>query len=549
MRPGRLSLQQKFIFTIALIIIPTLGGIFIWAGYQHQHLAERQLVDQARVLAKQVILTRQWISDSQGVLVNTQSKGAREANPMFTDSFATESGHFIRFTPSMVTKALSEYSKETNAYWFRVVSRFPLNPKNRPTPYELKALHLFSTGEAQEAWRFGRMANRDVFQYMAPLYMDAACLKCHRQDGFDEKRAFGSLCIYFPDITLGKHIRFGHTALTASGIFLIGLVIIALFFLLKRMVITPLTKLKTMAELMGEGDYNARVELETGDEIQELGQAFNRMGDDLKRHHEKLEQEVERATRELCQANNELKTLDQLKSDFLANMSHELRSPLTSIKGGLDYLLRTATEEKQKNYLSIMDKNLGRLIHLVSDIFDHTRIEAGTASWNFEAVDLSELALEASEIMAHIAQTSDVRLTVVAPEPVMISGDLERLEQVLVNLLDNAIKFSPSRREVTLSVHKDHESAYLSVEDEGPGISEDLRAKIFKKFHTLPSSGKGEKPMGTGLGLFICKKIAEAHGGDISCEAPCKKKGARMVLKLPLKQPTVVHPQQPPPPY
>ena len=144
MRPGRLSLQQKFIFTIALIIIPTLGGIFIWAGYQHQHLAERQLVDQARVLAKQVILTRQWISDSQGVLVNTQSKGAREAKPMFTDSFATESGHFIRFTPSMVTKALSEYSKETNAYWFRVVSRFPLNPKNRPTPYELLISAFYS---------------------------------------------------------------------------------------------------------------------------------------------------------------------------------------------------------------------------------------------------------------------------------------------------------------------------------------------------------------------------------------------------------------------
>lgn len=534
----RLSLQQKFIFTIALIIIPTLGGIFLWAGYQHQHLAERQLVDQARILAKQVILTRMWVSDSEGVLVNIKSKGAKGANPMFTDRFETESGRFIRFTPSMVTKTLSEYSKQSGSYWFRIVSRFPINPENHPSPYEAHALSLFSKGTADEAWRFGHVGDRQVFQYMAPLYMDAACLKCHRQDGYNEKTAFGGLSITFPDTTLAKQIRIGHAALTASAMGIIGLVIVALFFLLRRMVITPLTELKSMAFQMGEGDYNARVSLKTGDEIEALGKVFNHMGDDLKRHHEKLEQEVKEATRELSEANEELKTLDQLKSDFLANMSHELRSPLTSIKGGLDYLLRIEEEETRKNQLTIMDKNLRRLIHLVSDVFDYTRIEAGTAPWNFEEVNLSELAMETAEIMAHIAETASVTLNVTAPDPVFVSADFERLEQVLVNLVDNAIKFSPKEGVVTISVAANQEEATLTVEDQGPGIPQDLREKVFEKFHTHPSPGEGDKPAGTGLGLAICKKIAEAHKGTIVCIAPPAQRGTRMVLRLALIPPS-----------
>jgi signal transduction histidine kinase len=199
-------------------------------------------------------------------------------------------------------------------------------------------------------------------------------------------------------------------------------------------------------------------------------------------------------------------------------MSHELRSPLTSIRGGLDYLRRTETAPDRQDYLHIMDKNVSRLVHLVTDIFDITRIEAEKIDWNFGPADMTELVGEIVEIMSPLAEERGLRLGLLSSGPMIALADVERIEQVIVNLTDNAIKYSPDGGVISFTLQNEDGEIRIQVRDQGPGIPPGDREAIFKKFHTAPSSGAKGKPGGTGLGLAICNQIVRAHGGRIRVE-------------------------------
>ena len=134
---------------------------------------------------------------------------------------------------------------------------------------------------------------------------------------------------------------------------LIALTIWTLFFTLRQVVIKPLNDLEHVTSEISNGNLNAKIALETGDEFERLGHAFNTMGSRLADHREIMEERIEQATHELSEANRELHQLDKLKTDFIADMSHELRSPVTAIKGGLDYLKRTIDDGENKNYLAL----------------------------------------------------------------------------------------------------------------------------------------------------------------------------------------------------
>jgi signal transduction histidine kinase len=150
----------------------------------------------------------------------------------------------------------------------------------------------------------------------------------------------GGLSVFLPAEKILTATRKNHLKLALAGTALICLTSFTLFFLMRRFVITPLKKLEEMTDEIGGGNLDARVNINTGDEIEKLGQRFNSMALSLSKGRERLEYKVKLATKELSDANRELQTLDKLKSDFLANMSHELRTPLTVIRGGIDYLNR-----------------------------------------------------------------------------------------------------------------------------------------------------------------------------------------------------------------
>lgn len=530
----RLSLQWKFLLSIVLVVFSTLGIIFVWAGFQNEKQAMDQVVNQAKILIRQIILTRQWVSDCGGVMVLRDSEGAADVLGFYDDRMDTPRGSYQRFTPSMVTKKLSQYSLREDLYRFRLAGSNPLNPENRPDDFESQALAMFVHNGATEAFRVKTEPDETYFQYMVPLFVDKACMECHKGQGFSKGAIGGGLSVFLPIGKMKSSLARDQLQLALAGAGLIALTTFTLFVLLRRVVIRPLNNFKEMTRRISEGDLEARVHIPTGDEFEQLGDAFNDMAAKLARNREILEERIGQATHELAEANRELQGLDKLKSDFLANMSHELRSPLTALRGGVDYLKRTVSMPGNRDYLAIIDKNLSRLIYLVSDLFDFTKIEANKVEWSFQRENVTALVQEVVEITSPTAMEKYISMNVTSPGDIFAKIDLERIQQVLVNLIENAIKFSDHGTEIGVDVSENDESVLIAIKDQGIGISEDNLLVIFEKFRTLPSSGDRNKGAGTGLGLAICKGIIQGHGGKIWAEST-PGKGSIFYCSLPKK--------------
>jgi len=518
MKKYQLSLYWKFFLVIALVVFPTLGIIFKVADIQYEKQAMDQVRDQARTLAMQVIMTRKWVADCGGVMVLSESNGAKDFKYFYDDRMKTSRGVYQRFTPSMVTKKLSQYSLDQNMYSFRLASLNPLNPENSPDDFEKKALNRFEDEGLMEISRIEAQGNSEYFQYTVPLYMEKACLDCHEKHDMS-KRVGGGLSVFLPIDKIKASLGREHLKLAAPGIILVLLTIFTLLFLLRRLVIAPLKRLENMAGEISEGNLETRVNISTGDEFEKLGHTFNFMAKRLGQGRDLLEEKIRQATLELTEANRELQTLDKMKSDFLATISHELRTPLTAIRGGADYLSRTIKGVKNRSYLAIIDKNLTRLIRLVSELFDFIRIEAHKVEWSFERENLSSLVRDVIEITSPLAMEKNISIKYEYPGDIYADMEIERIEQVLVNLIENGMKFSDQGTEMLISVEDDKDTVLVSVKDQGMGISKEHLEIIFEKFRTLPSSEGSDKTERTGLGLAISKGIIEAHGGKIWSES------------------------------
>jgi Na+/proline symporter/nitrogen-specific signal transduction histidine kinase len=252
----------------------------------------------------------------------------------------------------------------------------------------------------------------------------------------------------------------------------------------------------------------------------------------------KLEQksrELEEATRELKRTNQRLKELDSMKDEFVSTVSHELRTPLSSIRAFSEILQDDVDmDPQQRQQLSgIVVQETARLTRLVDQILDFTKIESGAYLWAEERLDLVGIADEALAATGQLARNKSIQVLREVPAgPVTVTGDRDRLVQVVINLLSNALKYcEPGSGRVLLRLSRSATEARLEVTDTGPGIPPEEHNLIFEKFHQIRNTARG-KPQGTGLGLAICKTIVENHGGRIWVESdPCC--GARFIFTLP----------------
>lgn len=208
------------------------------------------------------------------------------------------------------------------------------------------------------------------------------------------------------------------------------------------------------------------------------------------------------------------KEIDEMKNDFISVASHELRTPMTSIKGSLDLLLggyAGPIPDPVRELLEIGQAAVDRLIRLINDILDISKIEAGKIELNLEFQDSNELIRRAASSLRSYAEGSSVSL-VIQPGPAAspVMADRDRLDQVLMNLLSNAIKYAPAGTPVEISVRDIDSKVRFSVRDRGPGIPADKIHRVFDKFQQLEGAKKG-----TGLGLAICQALIREHGGDI----------------------------------
>jgi signal transduction histidine kinase len=229
----------------------------------------------------------------------------------------------------------------------------------------------------------------------------------------------------------------------------------------------------------------------------------------------------------------ELARLSQLRADFVSLVSHELRSPMAAVIGAARTLQdrwRMLSATQRESFLALIGDETARLAALVADVLDTSRIEAGTFSYRFEEVDLGGLVDEAIEV-AELAQQEVPVVASVRRRLPTIRGDHARLRQVLGNLIENAVKYSPEGGEVRVSAAAGNGAVRIAVRDEGPGIPRDQQTRIFEKFGRVDVPG-ASKP-GTGLGLFIARSITEAHGGSLVVSSGLEP-GSTFTLTLPV---------------
>jgi signal transduction histidine kinase len=239
--------------------------------------------------------------------------------------------------------------------------------------------------------------------------------------------------------------------------------------------------------------------------------------------------EAERSTVE------ELRRLSALRADFVSLVSHELRSPMAAVIGAARTLQgrwRELSADQRQSFLALIGDETSRLADLIADVLDTSRIEAGTFSFSFTEVDMAELVRDVVSA-AEVGQ-DEVRVhgQVNGTLPV-IRGDRERLRQVLQNLVDNAVKYSSAGGEVQVRATVEDRSVRVDVLDKGPGIPREDQKLIFEKFGR--SGGRGAAKPGTGLGLFIARSIAEAHGGSLAVESE-PAQGSVFTLELPVER-------------
>jgi PAS domain S-box-containing protein len=249
--------------------------------------------------------------------------------------------------------------------------------------------------------------------------------------------------------------------------------------------------------------------------------------------------EQKRAAQRLAEAHEELKRADRLKIEFLATLSHELRTPLTAILGWIQILKDRPDAEELEQGLQVIERNVRLQSKLIEDLLDMSRIEAGKVILDLQRLDLASVVSAAMETVRPTAEAKEIRLTSAFAEVGgNVMGDKNRLQQVVWNLLTNAVKFTPRLGQIHVTIEQVHSHVEITVTDSGKGIGPEFVGHVFDRFRQADASTT-RKHGGLGIGLTIAKHLTELHGGMLSVASPGLGLGASFTIRLPV---IAVHP-------
>lgn len=310
----------------------------------------------------------------------------------------------------------------------------------------------------------------------------------------------------------------------ASSVALVG-VVVALA--VSRSITEPLQQMITATAQVAEGDLSQRVHIRSGDELQVLGDVFNKMTAELQQTHQQMEQEIEerkKAQTALQAAKESAEMANRAKSAFLANMSHELRTPLNAILGFAQLMARrNLVGPKDRQNLDIIIQSGHHLLTLINQVLDMSKIEAGRMTLQETPFNLYQMIEDLEGMFRLRAKEKQVKFIVDTDfdMPPMIRGDEVKLRQVLINLLNNALKFTQKghvalrvRYETTTTAVRPLHFLHFSVEDSGPGIEAEEMDKVFEAF--VRAKAGIQSGEGTGLGLSLSRQFARLMGGDMT---------------------------------
>jgi signal transduction histidine kinase len=448
--------------------------------------------------------------------------------------------------------------KPVDEFEYDVLERFD---RNVPPPEDGEVV------ETEYAERHRSELNQ--YQYYEPIRYKHDCIACHYAageragvagvGGFTEPEPYreGDLIavvkvvVDFPDPEAVRARNWNRAQLVTIAIITVFLSMMALWIIVRYVIVKPLTHLREVSEAITRGDLDQRAEIHTGDEFEELGVAFNRMLRHLVEAQQELRQvntDLDSKVDELAQVNMRLYDMNRLKGDFLATISHELRTPLNSILGFSDVLGSIdSLNEKQKRYVVNIRESGKVLLEMINDILDLAKLESGKADVRLSDVKIATLIGAHCDMARPLTEKKNIDLEfVVADDLPTMWQDQGKIQQILNNLLSNAIKFTPEGGRIVIDARRtDDGELLLEVTDTGVGIAEDDQVAVFEKFrqgntvlmgNTVLQGGDAmtREYSGTGLGLSIVKELCKLLGGTISLQSELGQ-GSTFTVRLPWK--------------
>jgi signal transduction histidine kinase len=251
---------------------------------------------------------------------------------------------------------------------------------------------------------------------------------------------------------------------------------------------------------------------------------------------------LEKTTNELKEANEQLKNLDKLKDEFVSLASHELRTPMTVIKSYIWMFLHKKgddLDEKDKTYLVRAYSTTERLIKLVNDMLNVSRIESGRLQLEFKDLDIVKLVTTVVDELVPRARELGLSLSLEKPEGSvkMVNGDTDRIEEILINFIGNSLKFTPPGGFIKVKLEEREKDIAVSISDSGKGIKKEDMPKLFQKFATMGNAFlQKQQNQGSGLGLYLSKSLIELHGGKVWVQSEGENKGSKFSFTIPYNE-------------
>ena len=397
------------------------------------------------------------------------------------------------------------------------------------------------------------------YHYYQPVYWkgwERSCHNCHNDSAeataalgaggapavSTGERPFHVVKVVIPDQSTQSDLRQNWSILLATGIITVFVAMIALYVIVRYVIVKPLKHLTEVSDDISQGDTSLRAEINTHDEFEELATSFNRMVvhlTDAQRELEDANKSLDSKVDELAQANMQLYDMNRLKSEFLANMSHELRTPLNSIIGFSDVLKDISTlNDRQKRFVGNIQKSGHMLLDMINDILDVAKMESGRMELRPSEFSIATVVAAHCDGLRSLTDEKNIDLTVdVDPNLPPVYQDQTKIQQILMNLLSNAIKFTPEGGRIIVKVQRDRAGRLeMTVADTGVGIAPEDHDVVFEKFRqgsgVLGKDNLTRSYSGTGLGLSIVRELCILLRGEVTLQSELGK-GSAFTVRLP----------------
>jgi signal transduction histidine kinase len=509
---GETSLERKCRWLLGTGVLVLMSGSFYVYSRQTEDLAYDQLRHTGRALVSPIV-AQIHVRDPE------MKKGMEEFQDL----------------------TIQTWPGDLKDYRYRLVVPFAEKADRKPEADDLRPLYKFVADPAvNEDTR--PLPKGNAYVYYGAVRAGQTCVGCHQNadkmaayldTAPKEAQATGLVnpdlkpgavmavvVVRLPTASIESGFHENRALLIAFAVGTTFLVLAGSYVVIRYVIVKPVKHLKSVADAIAAGHLNVRSEIQTGDEFEDLSDAFNRMLRNLTNMQDRnrgLIADLDRKVDELARVNMALYESNRLKGDFLSTMSHELRTPLNSIIGFSEVLLNAGNlTDKQHRYAANIMTGGQHLLALINDVLELAKMEAGKMRVHPEALTPADICERAAAMFRPQAEKKNVELRTHVPADLpAVRQDPGKLAQVLSNLLSNAIKFTPEGGRVTLKAAVDGDQLVLTVSDTGVGIAPEEQEMVFDKFRQASNPLTREQG-GTGLGLSIVRETAKLLGGDVA---------------------------------